>query len=110
MQKKPNNLKYFSLSKHLREESKSCQEFEVMLNNLTLEEIIGLKLEVAARSVNHRLYGLKIFNRIKKICKDAVVKYALCATKSKNEAALFLGISHKQLYYYLSTNDLIKKS
>ena len=83
MQKKPNNLKYFSLSKHLREESKSCQEFEVMLNNL---------------------------NRIKKICKDAVVKYALCATKSKNEAALFLGISHKQLYYYLSTNDLIKKS
>ena len=109
MQKKQYSIKNFSLSKHLRSESKSSEEFEIMLNNLTLEEIIGLKLEVAARIVNHKLYGLKIFNRIKKICRDAVVTYALSATQSKNEAALFLGMTYKQLHYHLNKSDVIKK-
>ena len=45
--------KYYSLSNKLKKESRSHDEFEVMLNNLSLEEIIGLKLELAARSVGN---------------------------------------------------------
>ena len=37
---------YYSLSKKLRQEKKSNDEFEVMMGNLTLEELIGLKLEL----------------------------------------------------------------
>ena len=34
----------YSISKKLKKERKSTEEFEVMLNNLSLEEIIALKL------------------------------------------------------------------
>ena len=46
--------KYYSVSKKLQRESKSTDEFEVMLNNLSLEEVIALKLELAAKSVLER--------------------------------------------------------
>ena len=37
--------RYYSLKKKLRRENKITDEFEVMLNSLSLEEVIGLKLE-----------------------------------------------------------------
>ena len=40
--------KYYSLSKKLRRENRSNDEFEVMIGQLTLEELIGLKLELAS--------------------------------------------------------------
>ena len=52
--------KYYSLSNKLRKDNKSHDEFEVMLNNLSLEEIIGLKLELAARSVGVRVEKFSI--------------------------------------------------
>ena len=56
--------KYYSISNKLRKENKCHDEFEVMLNNLTLEEIIGLKLELAAKSAGGFLYGTPIFSAI----------------------------------------------
>ena len=38
--------RYYSVSNKLRKENKSHDEFEVMLNNLNLEEVIALKLEL----------------------------------------------------------------
>ena len=38
-----------SLSRELRKNGKTTEEFEVMLNSLSLEEVIGLKLELATR-------------------------------------------------------------
>ena len=35
-----------------------------MLNNLSLEEIIGLKLELAAKAAGGYLYGIPIFSSI----------------------------------------------
>ena len=95
--------KYYSLSNKLKKENKSHDEFEVMLNNLTLEEIIGLKLELAARSAGGYLYGIPIFSAIPYLVRDAILKYALSATRSKKEAARFLGI---QLDHF---KKLIKK-
>ena len=43
--------KYYSLSKKLRREKKSNDQFEVMLSQLTLEEVIGLKLELASKEI-----------------------------------------------------------
>ena len=85
--------KYFSLSNKLKKESRSHDEFEVMLNNLSLEEIIGLKLELAAKSAGGMLYGLPILTSLPYITRDAILKYSLSATRSKKEAARFLGIS-----------------
>ena len=38
--------KNYSISKKLRKDRKSNEEFEIMLGSLTLEELIALKLEL----------------------------------------------------------------
>ena len=85
--------KNYSIIKKLRSENKSTVEFEVMLNNLTLEEIIALKLELSSKSINHKLYGFGLASAVPKIVQDALLKYAASATRSKKEAASFLGIT-----------------
>tara|TARA_R110002073_G_scaffold186913_1_gene345562 strand:- start:1127 stop:1501 length:375 start_codon:yes stop_codon:yes gene_type:complete len=92
-----------SLSKKLQKQSKSTDEFEVMLNNLSLEEVIGLKLELAAKAAGGMLYGLPIWYSLKNITNDAVLKYAYSATSTKMEAARFLGLDKNRF------NQLVKK-
>ena len=83
---------YYSISKKLREDLKSNEEFEVMLSNLSLEEIIALKLEISTKPVNKRLYGIPIWNSLKDISRDAAFKYAYSATRTQVEAMRFLGL------------------
>ena len=90
---KGKNLNY-SISNKLKQEGKSSEEFEILFNNLSLEEVIGLKLELASKfGLGGKMYGLPIWNSMQTIVKDAILKYALSATKSKREAARFLGIN-----------------
>ena len=93
----------YSLIKKLREENKSTEGFEIMLNSLTLEEIIGLKLELASKAFGGKSYGLPIWKSMKEIVQDAILKYTLSACKTKKEAARFLGVRHQNF------NNLIKK-
>jgi len=83
---------YYSLSKKLRQEKKSNDEFEIMLANLSLEEVIGLKLEVSTKPVNNRLYGFPLWFNLTDIVKDAIFKYAYSATRTQMEAMRFLGL------------------
>ena len=95
---------YYSLSNKLRKEGKSSEEFEILFNNLSLEEVIGLKLELASKfGLRGKMYGLPIWYSLRTIVKDAVLKYAVSATRSKREAARFLGL-HEQ-----SLNILLRK-
>ena len=83
---------YYSLSKKLRQEKKSNDEFEIMLANLTLEEVIGLKLELSTKPVNNRLYGFPLWFNLTDIVRDAIFKYAYSATRTQAEAMRFLGL------------------
>jgi len=95
---------HYSLSNKLRKEGKSSEEFEILFNNLSLEEVIGLKLELASKfGLRGKMYGLPIWYSLRTIVKDAVLKYAVSATRSKREAARFLGL-HEQ-----SLNILLRK-
>lgn len=85
--------KYYSISNKLKSQDKITTDFEIMLSALTLEEIIALRLELAANAVNGKLYGLNIWREIPNIAKDAVLKYAHSACRTKNEAAALLGIN-----------------
>jgi len=87
---------YYSISNKLKSEAKITTNFEVMLSALTIEEIIALRLELAADSVNGKLYGLNIWKDIPNIAKDAVLKYAHSACRTKNEAAAMLGINKNE--------------
>lgn len=84
--------KNYSISKKLRKDLKSNEEFEIMLAGLTLEEIIGLKLELATQSISNRMYGFPIWHSLHNIVQDAVFKYAYSATRTKSEAMRFLGL------------------
>ena len=70
----------------------------------SLEEVIGLKLELASKfGLRGKMYGLPIWYSLRTIVKDAVLKYTMSATRSKREAARFLGL-HEQ-----SLNILLRK-
>ena len=88
---------YGSISEKLRDEQRSNDEFEVMLASLTMEEVIGLRLELAAAAVDGKLYGFKLWQSIPNIAKEAVLLYTVSAAKTRGEAASFLGIKKEQL-------------
>jgi len=104
---------YYSVSNKLKSDGKITGDFEVMLSSLTMEEIIALRLELAARSIGGKLYGLKLWESLPRIAKAAALKYSYSAARTKNEAAAFLGISknefRKLLKQYKITNYFIKE-
>ena len=63
-----------------------------MLNGLSLEDVIALKLELATRPFGGKGFGIPIWHSMREIVQDAVLKMALSSTRSKREAARFLGL------------------
>ena len=94
--KKPNQ-DYYSIANKLKCNNKIDEKFEVMLSSLTLEEIIGLRLELAAKTVNFKLYGTNIWQNLPNIVQESVLKYAYSAARTKGEIASFLGINKSSL-------------
>ena len=101
----PRTSKYNKLSirKLLKKQKKINDEFEVMISQLTLEEIIALKLELASCSIGRKLYGFPIIRALPRIAQEAALLYSLSAAQTKLEAARFLGLNKKAF------NRLIKK-
>ena len=92
----PNNKGFCTdlvFSNKLRNQGKSNEAFEVMLSALTLEEIIGLKLECACRLTGGRLYGFNLWSNIIDITKEALYNAVISASKTNKEATRILGIS-----------------
>ena len=92
---------YQSISKKLLKEKKINNEFEFMLASLKLEELIALKLELAARNVKGKLFGFPIWNTTNLIIKDSLIKFALSATNSHKEPANLLGITPLDLKRFI---------
>jgi hypothetical protein len=85
--------KRINLSDELRLKKKITEEFEVMLGGLTLEEIIGLKLEVSAGNLKGKLFGINLLDSLRKSSKDAAFSYVLNFCKNEQTAALLLGLT-----------------
>jgi hypothetical protein len=90
-------LRWTSLLKKLRSERKIDDNFEAILNSLSLEDIIALKLELSSKTAGSPLYGLPIWHGLNDIVKDAVLKFAISTTQTSSEAARFLGLDQGQL-------------
>tara|TARA_R100000152_G_C6772165_1_gene198940 strand:- start:1439 stop:1819 length:381 start_codon:yes stop_codon:yes gene_type:complete len=93
---KGRNYKY-SLRKKLHREKRTTDDFEAMLHNLSLEEIIGLKLELAASHINNKLYNFPVYRSIRYIVKEACLHFALSSTRTFGDAAAFLGMREGDL-------------
>ena len=95
---KPNNRGFcedLSLSKKLRKEGKSNEAFEIMLCTLTLEELIGLKIEGGARLSNGKMYGFNLWSTIIDITKEALYNAVISVAKTNKEATRILGINEQ---------------
>jgi len=103
--KKPDQ-DYYSIANKLKKEGKISEEFEVMLSSLTMEEMIGLRLELAAKTVGYKLYGLSLWTTIPTIVKDAVLKYVFSAGRTKREMASFLGMDVSSLRKLLKKHNV----
>jgi len=98
--RKSNSLGFcreISLSDKLRKEGKSNEAFEVMLSTLTLEELIGLKLECASRLTSGKLYGFNLWSNVVELAKEALYNAAISITDTNKEATRILGISLQTL-------------
>ncbi len=96
----------YSLTRKLKKDKRITEEFEVMLASLTLEEVIGLKLELGARSINNKLYGLPIWSSLPFMVKEAALKCAMSITRTKGEAARFLGLNREQFRRLVKNYDI----
>ena len=82
-----------SLSNTLRKEGKSSEAFEIMLSALTLEEVIGLKLECSMKLTNGKLYGFNLWSKIVDIAKEALYNVVISVTDTNAEIRRILGIN-----------------
>ena len=82
-----------SLSNTLRKEGKSSEAFEIMLSALTLEEVIGLKLECSMKLTNGKLYGFNLWSKIVDISKEALYNAVISVTDTNAEIRRILGIN-----------------
>tara|TARA_Y100000114_G_C11701788_1_gene298803 strand:+ start:428 stop:805 length:378 start_codon:yes stop_codon:yes gene_type:complete len=87
----------YSLRLKLRREKRTSDDFEAMIHNLSLEELIGLKLELAASHINNKLYNFPIYRSLRYIVKEACLHFALSSTRTLGDAASFLGIRQADL-------------
>jgi hypothetical protein len=87
--------KDLSLSRRLREENKSNEAFEIMLSALTLEEIIGLRIECASRLTSGKIYGFNLWSKVVDITKDALYNAVISITDTNKEACRVLGITEQ---------------
>jgi len=74
----------------------------VSINKLSLEDLIAIKLELSANNINNRLYGFDLWRQSNNIVKEALFKFAVSTTKSKKDAARFLGLTYLEFKRVMS--------
>ena len=82
----------YSIAKLLRLQKKSNEEFEAMVSNISLEDLIALKLEMTVKQANGHFFGFPLLSALPTIVKEGVIKYVYAASPTHASAAAFLGI------------------
>ena len=98
----------YSLVKNLRSEGRLNEETEIAINSLSLEELLSVKLELAASQFNSKMFGIPIWYSLRSVVQDALLKFALSSTKTKREAARLLGILPADLRHLLKKYETEK--
>ena len=95
-----------SVINKLTSEGVASKDLLVLINSLTLEDLIAVKLELSCAHVNKRLYGLDIWDKACYIVKEALLKFAISTTQSKMDAARFLGITYVEFRTAVKNYDI----
>ena len=82
----------YSLISKLRKQKRSDPDFETKISQLSLEEIISLKLELIFQSIGDKAYGLHLWKNIDHLIKESIIKFTLSYCGSFNSARRYLGL------------------
>jgi|TARA_Y100001973_G_scaffold104202_1_gene173441 DNA-binding protein Fis len=97
--------KYNSVLKDVNNKFEN-KNFELIISNLTLEELITLKLELSAKSLNGKLFGYPIYKNVQHIVRESLVRFALRFCNSQEKAANLLGINVREFKSYIKKHKL----
>ena len=96
MKNKQSNLyREYSGIKILKSKGKIDKNFLSKMDNVSLEDLITIKLELAVKAAGGYLYGLQILRSVDNLVKEAIYNFALSSTRSKVEASRLLGLDIK---------------
>ncbi len=87
-------LKDVSFVKKLTKQNKLNENVLAIINSLTLEELISIKLELSSMMLNNRLSGFNVYGNVNRIVKEALLKLSVSISRNKVEGARFLGIDY----------------
>jgi hypothetical protein len=95
-------IKKRSFISKLKNEGRINENFLNIISDLTLEELIAIKIEMASRLFRGKLYGIPIWISMPRIVKEAMLHVAINSCKTKTDMCSFLGITLDQF------NEIIK--
>lgn len=87
-------IKKRSFISELRSDGRINNEFLNVVSDLTLEELITIKLEVSARMLKGKLYNFPLWYAMPNICRDALLKFVSKSCKTKTDMASTLGLPY----------------
>ena len=90
---KSSTRRWYSYVNVLREQGKLNEQVETAIHNLTLEDLIVVKLELSTRTQKSPLFGMPLYDMLETIVAEAMMKYAVSVTTTPSEAAASLGIA-----------------
>jgi len=92
---------------HLKNEKKLTKEFEEFIQDISLEELIAIKLHLSTKFLNNKI-TLYIFENFYSTIASIFLFYAIFNYKSKTQISSFLGISINDLERLLKNNNIQK--
>ena len=97
----------YSIINKLKSEKKISDSTLNNINNISLEDLIAIKLELSTRYLYGKLYGIPIWRLTRHAVTDALLKTALSIARTKKEAARFLGVDYMEFNRYIKKYNTI---
>ena len=97
----------YSIINKLKSEKKITDGTLNNINNISLEDLIAIKLELSTRYLYGKFYGLPIWRLTRHAVTDALLKTALSIARTKKEAARFLGVDYMEFNRYIKKYNTI---
>ena len=96
-----------SIINKLKSEKKISDSTLNNINNISLEDLIAVKLELSTRYLYGKFYGIPIWRLTRHAVTDALLKTALSIARTKKEAARFLGVDYMEFNRYIKKYNTI---
>ena len=97
----------YSIINKLKSEKKITDIVLNNINNISLEDLIAIKLELSTRYLYGKFYGIPIWRLTRHAVTDALLKTALSIARTKKEAARFLGVDYMEFNRYIKKYNTI---